>query len=297
VSDGPATAAPADIAAWRRPGARGAAAWAFALAAVGVAVAVARSGAGAGAFLSVDQLVAAPVGALAAVGSALPLGYAFAAGMLAAVNPCGLALLPAYLGLYLGSHGAPVSPAARLRRALAVAATVSAAFVLTFGVAGLVLAAAGSALGAALPVVGLVVGVGLAAAGAHLLAGGRLGSTLGDRAAARLSGVARAGGHRGYAAYGIAYAAASLGCALPIFLTVVGLATAAHDPGRSAAQFALYGLGMGVVVTALTLGTALLEGAVVARVRPIGAVLAPATSALLVLTGAYVTGYWLTLGF
>ncbi|MGA7671260.1 MAG: hypothetical protein WBW04_12620, partial [Nitrolancea sp.] len=32
---------------------------------------------------------------------ALPLGYAFGAGMVAAVNPCGFALLPAYLGLYL----------------------------------------------------------------------------------------------------------------------------------------------------------------------------------------------------
>src|SRR6185312_4342948 len=33
---------------------------------------------------------------------ALPLGYAFGAGMVAAVNPCGFALLPAYLMLYLG---------------------------------------------------------------------------------------------------------------------------------------------------------------------------------------------------
>jgi cytochrome c-type biogenesis protein len=169
--------------------------------------------------------------------------------------------------------------------------------VLTFGAAGVLLAGVGATLGGALPVVGLVVGLGLAAAGGHLLAGGRLRSSLGDRAAARLSGAAREGGHRGYAAYGVAYAAASLGCALPIFLTVVGLATAAHDPLRSATQFALYGLGMGVVVTALTLGTALFKGAVVARVRPIGSVLAPACSALLVLTGAYVTGYWLALGF
>src|SRR5262249_51802403 len=41
---------------------------------------------------------------LGTVGTALPLGYAFGAGMLAAVNPCGFALLPAYIGLYLGTN-------------------------------------------------------------------------------------------------------------------------------------------------------------------------------------------------
>ncbi|HEY4026952.1 MAG TPA: cytochrome c biogenesis protein CcdA [Candidatus Dormibacteraeota bacterium] len=287
------TVAPDRFAAPRRRLARGAAAWIFALAAVGAAVLAARTGTGTGAFLSVDQLVAGPVGALAAVGGALPLGYAFAAGMIAAVNPCGLALLPAYLGLYLGT---PEDRA--LGRAVAVAATVSGAFVLTFGAVGVLLTAVGAGLGRALPVVGLAVGVGLAAAGAHLLSGGRLHSSIGDRAAARLSRTAGAVGHRGYLAYGIAYAAASLGCALPIFLTVVGLATAAHDPARSAAQFVLYGLGMGAVVTALTIATALFKGAVVARARPIGdRLLAPASGALLVLTGAYVTAYWLALGF
>ena len=34
----------------------------------------------------------------------IPLGYAFGAGMVSTVNPCGFAMLPAYLGLYLGSR-------------------------------------------------------------------------------------------------------------------------------------------------------------------------------------------------
>jgi len=33
-----------------------------------------------------------------------PLAIAFAAGLLAAVNPCGFALLPGFLGLYLGGR-------------------------------------------------------------------------------------------------------------------------------------------------------------------------------------------------
>ena len=35
------------------------------------------------------------------LGLLAPLGFAFAAGMASAVNPCGFAMLPAYLGLYL----------------------------------------------------------------------------------------------------------------------------------------------------------------------------------------------------
>ena len=292
----------------RRLGRRPALAWAFALLAVaGVFLAVRALG-GAQAILGVDQVTTGPAAALQGLAGVLPFGYALGAGMLAAINPCGFALLPAYLGLYLGSSEPRTSSGARLGRALRVALTMSAAFVLTFGVVGVLVGgaaaagAAGAAAGPALPVIGLLVGLGLAAAGAHVLAGGHLagglGVRLGDRATARLAGAAGSGGTRGYAAYGIAYAAASLGCALPIFLTVVGLASATHDPVRSAGQLALYGVGMGLVVSALTVAAALLEGALLARVREVAdRLLTPVTGALLVLTGAYVTAYWLTLGF
>jgi cytochrome c biogenesis protein CcdA len=273
-------------------------AWGFATLAIAAAVVLARTGSGASLFLGVDELLARPAGALDAVGGVLPLGYAFAAGMLAAVNPCGVALLPGYLGLYLGERQASASLARRLGRALGVAGTITATFVVTFGAAGLLLAAAGAALGSALSLVGLAVGLGLAAAGAYLLSGGRVHSTAGDQAATRLAGAARARGYRGYVAYGAAYAAASLGCALPIFLTVVGLTAATRDPGRDIGQFALYGLGMGLVLTALTLAGALCRGAMVAGARVVGAtLLAGASGVLLVLTGAYVTAYWLALGF
>jgi cytochrome c-type biogenesis protein len=280
-----------------RPGRRAALAWALAAAAVAVAVLGVRA-AGGGAVVGVDQVTARPAAALQDLAAVAPFGYAFGAGMLAAVNPCGFALLPAYLGLYLGSAEDASPPLRRLLRALRVAATLTAAFVLTFAVAGAAVAAVGASLGPALPVAGLLVGLGLAAAGAHVLSGGRLSAGLAERASDRLSRAAAAPGLRGYAAYGMAYAAASLGCALPIFLTVVGVASAAHDPARSAGQLLLYGLGMSVVITALTLATALARAVAWRRIRALGArLLGPATGVLLVATGAYVTAYWATLGF
>jgi hypothetical protein len=160
------------------PVARTVSAWVFAIGVVAAAVVLARTGSGV--FLGVDELVAKPTGALGSLGGVLPFGYAFAAGMLAAVNPCGFALLPGYLALYLGETEPTASPAGRLARALGVAGTVSAAFVLTFGVAGLLLATVGAALGSALPFVGLAVGLGLVAAGGYVLSGGKVYSSIGD---------------------------------------------------------------------------------------------------------------------
>jgi cytochrome c-type biogenesis protein len=280
-----------------RPRRRAALAWSLAAAAVALAVLAVRA-AGGSAIVGVDQVSARPTAALQDLAAVAPFGYAFGAGMLAAVNPCGFALLPAYLGLYLGSPEEGSPPLRRLLRALRVAATLTGAFVLTFAAAGGAVAAVGASLGPALPVAGLVVGLALAAAGAHVLSGGSLSTGLAERASARLSRAARAPGLRGYAAYGMAYAVASLGCALPIFLTVVGMASAAHDPVRSAGQLLLYGLGMGLVITVLTVATALARAVAWRRLRALGGrLLGPATGLLLVATGAYVTAYWVTLGF
>ena len=43
-------------------------------------------------------------GWLTELAAVLPFGFAFGVGMVAAVNPCGFAMLPAYLSLYLGAH-------------------------------------------------------------------------------------------------------------------------------------------------------------------------------------------------
>ena len=97
---------------------------------------------------------------LGGLGAVLPFGYAFGAGMVAAVNPCGFALLPAYLALYLGGREPermPSSGLVLLARAARIGLTMSAGFALLFGAAGLLLGFAATALVRLLPWVGLVV--------------------------------------------------------------------------------------------------------------------------------------------
>ena len=71
---------------------------------------------------------------------------AFLSGVVATVNPCGFAMLPAYLSYFLGieSHAAVDEPTqASLRRALLVSASVSAGFLAVFTVLGVVIRAGG----------------------------------------------------------------------------------------------------------------------------------------------------------
>ncbi len=231
-------------------------------------------------------------GLLLSVGTVAPLSYAFLAGMVAAFNPCGFVLLPAYLGLYLGDD--QVAPfRRRIGRALAVSVTVTASFVLLFGLTGILAGWAASAVTSALPWLGLLVGAGLVLLGGALAAGHGLYSNVGPRMAQHLSGLARVRGVAGYAAYGTAYGLASLGCALPVFLSVVGTSLQADGIAAAAGQFALYGIGMGAVLGSLTILAAWTGSGWVGRVSRAARHARWASAALLWLAGGYVVYYWL----
>jgi cytochrome c biogenesis protein CcdA len=79
----------------------------------------------------VERISSAISGLTSGAGSGLWWMYAFFLGIVAAFNPCGFALLPAYLGLYLNDERAERSYATRTRRSLAVSAVVALAFTLS----------------------------------------------------------------------------------------------------------------------------------------------------------------------
>jgi cytochrome c-type biogenesis protein len=96
--------------------------------------------------------------------------------MVAAVNPCGFAMLPAYLSLYLGAEEegfAERSAVRRALRALLVGLIVSMGFVAVIALAGAVISAGGTVLIGALPVLGVLVGEALIVIGLWIFLGGR----------------------------------------------------------------------------------------------------------------------------
>jgi len=100
-----------------------------------------------------------------------------------------------------------------------------------------------------LPWLSLSTGVVLAIVGGRLLAGGWVEALAAERLG--VDAVNRTG-LLGYAAYGLAFALSSLGCALPLFLVVIGMGRDGRRLGGGLGQLLLYALGMSAVMSVLT---------------------------------------------
>ena len=224
-------------------------------------------------------------------------GFTFAAGMVSTVNPCGFAMLPAYLGLYLGAADAAGGTAptlSRVRQAVIVGLLMTSGVLLLFGAVGVVLSAGITAIRSVIPWLGLLIGVVLTFAGAWVLLGGKLNIGAFSRAASHM-GDARRMDLRSYFLFGLSYGVASLSCTLPIFIAVVGFGAATSFLAATG-QFILYGLGMGSVILVLTLGMALFRGAMVGGLRKTLPYIQPVSAVIMIVAGAYIVFYWLTLG-
>ena len=227
-----------------------------------------------------------------------PLGFAFAAGMVSAVNPCGFAMLPAYLGLYLGSQGDghhSTHPGRHVAKALVVGGAVTAGFVLLFGIAGVIIGAGARSIVDVIPWLGFAIGIVLTIGGSWLLAGGKLYSGLAGRLAAHVGNPGQLS-LKGYFIFGLSYGMASLSCTLPIFLVVVVTTVTVSNVWAAIGQFILYALGMGLVIMALTVAIALFKGAMVGAVRRALPYIQPLGAALMIVAGSYIVFYWLTIG-
>ena len=224
--------------------------------------------------------------------------FALAAGMASAVNPCGFAMLPAYLGLYLGSNldeDEKLSSARTLGRAVLVGGAVSVGFILLFGVVGALVGVSASFVGSVLPWLGLVIGIALVGVGAWMVGGGRLYTGLAARAADRMGNPNQVN-MKSYFMFGLSYGTASLSCTLPIFIAVVGIGVAGFSATTVVGNFFLFALGMGLVIMAMTLGMAVFKGTMVTLMRRALPYIQPLASGFMVVAGTYIVFYWLTVG-
>ncbi|HJP28320.1 MAG TPA: cytochrome c biogenesis protein CcdA [Dehalococcoidia bacterium] len=236
------------------------------------------------------------------IGSFLPLGFAFAAGMVAAVNPCGFVMLPAFLTMYLTDQQGDAEDGRSTRcfsrsllKALYVSAALGAGFVLLFGGVGLAISSGARSFISIFPWVGFFLGFVMAGLGAYLFAGGRLYNNRAQSAASRI-GLASDTSVKGYFLFGISYAVASLSCTLPIFLGLISSSLATGGIAQATGQFLAYALGMTFVITVLTIGIAGFKGAIVNQIRRAMPYVHPISAGVLILVGGYLIFYWLTEG-
>lgn len=224
------------------------------------------------------------------------LSFSFSAGVIAFFNPCGFALLPAYVSYSLASGGEqPRGVLPNLIRGLSVGAAIGGGFITVFAGLGLIVSLLGGALGPLLPWVGAGVGLGLSTLGGLMLLG-RLPLQLPflERWAARLTPSAnphaREQGLPFYYLYGVAYALASTSCTLPVFLIVVSSALSSGFFG-GLVQFGAYALGMTLMMVGLALATVFSKEAVQRWMGPVMRVVRWAGAVGVLAAGLYLIYY------
>lgn len=217
-----------------------------------------------------------------------PLTLAFAAGMVATVNPCGFAMLPAYLSYFMGLDGGDErSRPAALRSALSIGAIVSLGFLMVFGLAGILITAGFRSIIDWLPWLALVVGVGVLALGIALLRGFDLNVSLFKAKRARAER-----GFRSMFLFGVSYAVASLSCTLPVFLTVVAGQVTTGDILSGSVTFLAYGFGMALVLVAVTVALALGKTSILGRFRSLLKHVNTISGVILIVAGLYIVWFW-----
>jgi cytochrome c biogenesis protein CcdA len=227
--------------------------------------------------------------------------FAFTAGTIAFFNPCGVAMLPAYVSYYLGRRNESTA----LRRSwwrpalggLALGLTVSAGFFTVFIAAGLVFSVLGTAIAQYIPWMAAVFGLGLIVLGLLMLL---------DKAPnlfvplpkiqVEFKATTRSAleDFRTFYLYGIGYAVASVGCTIPIFLVVL-LQAFAGGFLSGLINFSAYALGMTVMMLALSLVTAYSKELIRRYLRHLMPYVTRISGLVLIGAGSYLIYYQLML--
>lgn len=214
----------------------------------------------------------------------VPIALSFTAGLVAAVNPCGFPMLPAYLSFFMGGDDDDVDSRGRVPRALLSAGAVSVGFLGVFAALGIPINAGVTSLYRWMPWLTIVIGGGLLVLGLAMLAGWHPPSLV-----PRLDRGGRTRGFGSMALFGVSYAITSLSCTLPIFLTYVLTVPGSFAGGIVA--FLAYGAGMTVVLMALSVAVALARESMVRRMRAMLAYVDRIAGVLLLLVGSYLVLY------
>lgn len=214
--------------------------------------------------------------------------YVLLLGVVAAFNPCGFALLPAYITLIVTrSAQGTVSRREAVRRAITFGLAMTFGAVAVFSAFGLLFGAVNLRLqGSILPYtsyVTLVIGVGVVVLGTVMAVTGELrGPALRVQLWAPRSTIWSQIG------YGATFAIASLSCTIGLFLAVVSQSLLASNPVEAVMPFVVYAVGMGATIVIVSVLSALAGSGVAAAIRNRTMLIMRAGGVLMILAGLYV---------
>lgn len=157
---------------------------------------------------------------------------------------------------------------------------------MVFGLFGAVISPLAVSVEQYLPWVTIVIGIALVGLGGWLLGGRVLVLHI-----PKLNRGGRDGSVASMFLFGVSYAVASLSCTIGPFLAVTSSTFGSGDVASGIGVFVAYGLGMGAVITALTVGVALARAGLAGRLRAALPYVSRFSGVLMVVAGAYVAWY------
>lgn len=213
--------------------------------------------------------------------------YSFILGVLATVNPCGFVLLPTYLIFFLGvREETDLTASERIRRALVVSSGISIGFLAIFLVIGVISRLFTQWIELNAKYAALAIGIVLVIGGARMLTGWT------PKFATPQLGGAQTKTFRATVVYGVAYAVASIGCTIGFLTTAVFGSIALHGFISGVFSILLYGLGMAMLVTALTVSLAFAKTGIVTIIKNRLYLIQRLGAIFVTLTGIYLIVYW-----
>ncbi|MSY47612.1 MAG: hypothetical protein F2644_02870, partial [Actinobacteria bacterium] len=213
--------------------------------------------------------------------------YSFILGVLAAVNPCGFVLLPTYLIFFLGTREeTELTTSERMRRALVVSSGISIGFLAIFFVIGVISRLFTQWIELNAKYASLAIGIVLVIGGARMLTGWT------PKFALPQIGGVQTKTFRATVIYGVAYAVASIGCTIGFLTTAVFGSIALHGFISGVFSILLYGLGMAMLVTALTVSLAFAKTGIVTMIKNRLHIVQRLGAIFVTITGIYLVLYW-----
>lgn len=217
------------------------------------------------------------------------LGFPFAAGLIAAFNPCGFAMLPTYLTYFLGlDSDDDTNVAQSVLRGGKVGLALTAGFLSVFAVFGILFEvvlpdAASDAIRDWLWLVTSISGIFILGLGIAMLRG--------FQPVLNLPKLQMGTGSREIGSmylFGVSYGVVSLGCTIgPFLIAVVNSVSSADVSGGPIWAFIAYALGMSSVILFLTMALAAGRSSVASKMRSLLPKINRISGVLLLFAGVY----------
>jgi len=217
------------------------------------------------------------------------LAFPFSVGMLAAFNPCGFAMLPTYIGYFIGTGETEQPTRVRaITRGLWVGSVLTLGFVAVFGGLGILISLFLSQ-GAVVEHLGYVT----VAFGIVLISMGIAMST-GRQPMVSIPKMNKGTNSRESSSmflFGVSYAVVSLSCTIGLFISAVSNAFTTDGFLQGVGSFLAYSLGMGTIILFLTVSLARAKNNVATNMRRLLPFMGKVSGVILVIAGIYLIDY------